>query len=71
MYLIGSGISFKKDLKIILKTVKNVIKRSDIVREGTCSDLDFGDWLMQNGEVNKTEYEKKQQEAKELLYTGR
>jgi len=68
---IDSGITLKKDMIIILKTVKNVIKRSDTVREGTSSDMDFGDWLMQNGEVNKSEYEKKQQEAKELLYTGR
>lgn len=68
---IDAGISFKKDIIIIIKTAKNVIKRSDVVRDGTSSDMDFGDWLMQNGEVNKTEYEKKQQEAKELLYTGR
>jgi lipopolysaccharide/colanic/teichoic acid biosynthesis glycosyltransferase len=68
---IDAGISFKKDIIIIIKTAKNVIKRSDVVRDGTSSDMDFGDWLMQNGDVNEIEYEKKQQEAKELLYTGR
>ena len=64
---IDSGITFWGDVKIILKTVGKVLKRSDIVREGTVSDMDFGDWLMQNGAIGQEEYEAKQSEAKELL----
>lgn len=64
---IDSGITFKGDLMIILKTVAKVIKRSDIVREGTASDMDYGDWLMLEGKVDKAIYDEKQEEARELL----
>lgn len=64
---IDDGITLIGDVKIILKTVGKVLKRSDTVREGTVSDMDFGDWLLQNGSVEQSEYEKKQKEAKELL----
>ena len=64
---IDSGISLFGDLKIIFKTVFKVLKRSDTVREGTVSDMDFGDWLMQEGKVDKETYDQKQAEAKELL----
>ncbi len=64
---IDNGITFVGDIKIILQTVGKVLKRSDIAREGTVSDMDFGDWLMQEGKVTRDEYEQKQVEAKELL----
>ena len=64
---IDSGITFIGDLKIILQTVGKVLKRSDTVCEGTGSNMDFGDWLMQEGKVTKEEYEEKQTEAKVLL----
>lgn len=64
---IYSGITLANDIKIIFKTVGKVLKRSDTVREGTESDMDFGDWLMMEGKVDQAEYNKKQEEAKELL----
>ena len=64
---IDSGITFMSDMKIIFKTALKVIKRSDTVREGTVSDIDFGDWLMQEGKVDQKTYDEKQAEAKELL----
>ncbi len=64
---IDEGITFLSDIKIILGTVGKVLKRSDTVREGTVSDMDFGDWLMAQGKVNKETYDKKQEEAKDLL----
>ena len=64
---IDSKITFVKDIKIILKTIGSVLKRSDVVREGTSSDMDFGDWLLIEGRINRSEYEAKQIEAKELL----
>ncbi len=60
-------ITFIGDVKIILQTVGKVLKRSDTVREGTVSDMDFGDWLMMNGKVDEETYAKKQEEARELL----
>ena len=60
-------ITFIGDVKIILKTVVKVLRRADTVREGTASDMDFGDWLVNEGKVNQETYDTKQAEAKELL----
>ena len=64
---IDSGITADKDMKIIFRTVWKVLKRSDTVREGTASDMDFGDWLVKEGKIAEEEYEERQSEAKELL----
>ena len=64
---IDSGITFRGDIKIIFKTVAKVLKRSDTVREGTVSDMDFGDYLLSKGEVTEEAYAEKQKKAKELL----
>ncbi len=64
---IDERITLMGDIKIILKTVGKVIKRSDTVREGTVSDKDFGDWLVQNGMVTQEEYGEKQLVAKILI----
>ena len=55
------------DIGLIFKTVFKVFKREDTVREGTVSDIDFGDWLLHEKAVTQEEYDEKQQEAKELL----
>lgn len=60
-------ITFWGDVKIMFKTVGKVLTRRDVVREGTATDVDFGDWLMYHGKVDQTEYDQKQAEAKELL----
>lgn len=64
---IDRGITFLGDLKIVFATVGKVIKRSDTVREGTASDMDFGDYLLESGQITRDVYEEKQAEAKELL----
>lgn len=66
---IDRGITFLGDLKIIIQTVGKVLKRSDTVREGTVSDMDYGDWLMLEGKVDRATYDEKQKEAKELVLT--
>ena len=63
-------VSFFEDVKIIFKTFEKVLKRADIVREGTVSDMDFGDWLLSKNKVTIEEYDKKQREAKEILRKG-
>ena len=60
-------ITMWKDIGIIFKTVFKVFKREDTVRDGTVSDIDFGDWLLQEGKVNKEEYNLKRLEAKRIL----
>lgn len=64
---IDRGITFLGDLKIIIQTVGKVLKRSDTVREGTVSDMDYGDWLVLEGKVDRATYDEKQKEARELL----
>ena len=64
---VDGGITLFSDIGILFKTVGKVLGRSDTVREGTVSDLDFGDWLMQEGKIDRPTYEEKQKEAKELL----
>lgn len=64
---IDSGITFVGDMKIIFRTVGKVLKRSDTVREGTVSDMDFGDWLMMEGKVDQQTYDEKQKQARDLL----
>ncbi len=64
---INSGITPLGDINIILQTIGKVLKRSNTVRDGTVSDMDFGDWLLQEGKVTKGKYDNKQIEADELM----
>ena len=64
---VDGGITLGGDIKIIFQTVGKVLKRSDTVREGTVSDMDFGDWLLMEGKIDRETYEKKQEEARALL----
>ena len=64
---IDGGITFRKDVKIILKTVGKVFKQADTVREGTVSDLDLGDYLLEKGMISKMEYIESQEKANKLL----
>ena len=64
---INKGITLFGDLAILFKTAFKVLKREDTVREGTVSDIDFGDWLLENGSLTASEYAEGQQKAKELM----
>lgn len=64
---IRSGITLWGDIKILFMTVGKVFRREDTVREGTVSDMDFGDYLLQKGEITEEIYQERQREAKELL----
>lgn len=58
-----NDITLLGDIRLIFKTVSKVFKRADVEREGTASDIDFGDWLLQEGKVDSKEYNSKQNEA--------
>ena len=61
-------ITFLGDLKIVGRTVMKVfVKQEGVVREGTVSDMDFGDYLLSNGTISQKEYDERQAEAKVLL----
>ena len=55
------------DVALIFKTVFKVFKREDTVREGTVSDIDFGDWLLQKRIIDKDYYDNKLKESKEII----
>lgn len=55
------------DLKIVFQTIGKFLKREDVVREGTVSDVDYGDVLLKEGKVNQEVYRLKQEEAKNIL----
>ena len=62
------NVSLLEDLGIILKTVKTAfIKQEGITEEGSVTAADYGDYLLQTKQISKEEYDKKQNEAKELL----
>ncbi|MDE7107213.1 MAG: sugar transferase [Clostridiales bacterium] len=50
-------ITIWRDLAILFKTVLKVFKRADINREGTVSDMDYGDWLLAQDQITKEEYD--------------
>lgn len=60
-------ITFIGDIKIMFRTVAKVFKGADVVREGTVSDMDFGDWLVFEGKIDKEFYAEKQSEANDIL----
>lgn len=55
------------DIKVIFKTIKTVFKREGIGEDGGDLSIDYGDYLLKHKRVTKKEYDKKQEEAKELL----
>lgn len=61
-------ISFGRDLKILFKTVeKAFIKQEGITEEGSVTAADYGDYLLQTKQITREKYDKKQNEAKEIL----
>ena len=61
------NITFLGDLKIIFLTVKSVLKSEGIGEAGGDLSIDYGDYLLKHKRVTKKEYEKKQEEAKDIL----
>ena len=54
-------------MKLIFKTIKKVVKSEDVATEGMETSEDYGDYLLRIGAIDKTTYDEKQLEAKELL----
>jgi undecaprenyl phosphate N,N'-diacetylbacillosamine 1-phosphate transferase len=62
------SISFFGDLRIILKTVIKVLLHDGINEDGAATATDYGDYLLNTGEIDHVKYEEKQHEAEKLLY---
>ena len=64
---IENGITFMGDAKIIIKTVLKVFQKEGITQDNMATAADYGDYLLDIGRVDKKEYDRKQQEAKEYV----
>ena len=54
------NITLVGDVAIVFKTiVKALLRRENTIRNGTSSDLNFGDWLLEEGIISKQEYSDK------------
>ncbi|MCM1060945.1 MAG: sugar transferase [Eubacterium sp.] len=60
-------ITFFGDVKITLKTAISVFRHEGINEDNSVTSVDLGDYLLECGKVEKTAYDKKQVEAKELI----
>lgn len=60
-------LTFLMDIKVIFLSIKTVFKREGIGEDGGDLSIDYGDYLLKHKRVTKKEYDKKQQEARELL----
>jgi hypothetical protein len=65
------NITFFEDIKILLQTFYKVFKKEGVVRDGTVSDIDYGDWLLKKGLITENEYKKGQAKAKEKIKQAR
>lgn len=59
-------ITFLGDLRIILRTVSNVLKKEDINTDGMATAEDYGDYLLRTGQIDRETYEKKQRIARKI-----
>lgn len=60
------NITFLGDLKILLKTVGNVLKKEDINTDGMATAEDYGDYLLRMGQIDQETYDRKQRVARRL-----
>lgn len=63
------NINFCSDMVILFKTFSQVFIRKDITKSSTEIDIadDFGDYLLKKNRITREQYNKKQEEARELL----
>ena len=61
------NITFINDIKIILKTIGKVLKKSDIATDGMDTAEDLCDYLLRTNRINDEEYVLKRNEAENLI----
>lgn len=63
------NVSFVNDVKIIIDTVKKVFFRTNITETSKEIDvtLDFGDALLQDGNISRSDYDELQRVAREMI----
>lgn len=61
------NLSFLFDIKILFTTFPRVLEQKNIECPQKEDGIDFGDWLLHNGKIPKSEYDLKIREATELV----
>lgn len=62
------NVNFWMDFKIFFKTIVKVFKRADIVEQNkTKQNYYYGDYLLETDQIQKEEYNKKIQEANDII----
>ncbi|MDO4261020.1 MAG: sugar transferase [Eubacteriales bacterium] len=64
-------VTFLGDLRIVLCTVGNVLKKADVNTEGMATAEDLGDYLLRTGQVDQDTYDRKQRIAAGLCEKNR
>lgn len=59
-------ITFLGDLRIVLRTVGNVLKKEDVNTDGMATAEDYGDYLLRTGQVDRKTYDRKQRIAAKI-----
>jgi len=67
---IENGITLWGDMKILFRTFLKVFYTGDVVRKGTATDMDYGDWLLAKGRINLEQYRRGQEEATAFFGKG-
>ena len=52
---------------MVFLTIKTVLSHEGIGEDNTDLSIDYGDYLLKYKKISKKEYDKKQQEAQDLL----
>lgn len=52
-------LNFRLDAKVFIKTIFKVLRRSDISTKGMATSMDYGDWLLQTGQITQADYDSK------------
>jgi lipopolysaccharide/colanic/teichoic acid biosynthesis glycosyltransferase len=61
-------VSFMGDISIALRTISVLFEKQEVAeRDGPPVTCDYGDWLLQSGQISVQEYEKKLAEAQKIL----
>lgn len=64
-------ITFLGDLRIVFRTVGNVLKKEDINTDGMATAEDFGDYLLRTGQVDQSTYDRRQRIAQRICERNR
>lgn len=64
-------VTFLGDLRIVIRTVADVLERRDVNTDGMATAEDLGDYLLRTGKIDKGTYDRKQRIAQKICSKNR